>query len=219
MDPTDSLDSFTEKWRARWPEWTAAMAFVPAAQREQVAAWFALLQALTDAAWGGADAVPGLAKLAWWQDELGGWAKGARRHPLGAVLQAQAAPWAQLARSLPALRSSRARPEEAASPGQIEAFADAVAACEAALFDAGGGGDSGAAGSVVLHSLRAEHVLHHPDTVALDHREVASPAPTAVATRPRRIHAAIVQARLHRPGSPPSPWLALRLAWRAARGR
>jgi hypothetical protein len=221
MDPTAPLDSFTAKWRARWPEWTVAMAFVPAAQRERVAAWFALLQALTDAAWGGADPAPGLAKLAWWQDELGGWARGARRHPLGAILHGQAAPWVKLARSLPALQSSRVRPDEEASLADAEAFAEAVAACEAALFGAGDRDDSAAAGRVVLRSLHAEHVLHHPDTATAGWVEGARPSPSAAATRPRRIHAAIVQARLLRPASPspPSPWRGLLLAWRAARER
>lgn len=218
MDPTASLDSFTAKWRARWPEWTAAMAFVPAAQRERVAAWFALLQELTDAAWGGADPTPGLAKLAWWQDELGGWAKGARRHPLGAVLQPQGAPWTQLARSLPALRSSRARPGEAASASADDAFANAVAACEASLFSVEGPDDDGSAARTVLQSLEAEHAVHHPDTAA-GRPECADARPSAGATRPRRIHAAMVQARLRRPATPPSPWRTLLLAWRAARGR
>jgi hypothetical protein len=219
MDPTDSLDSFTAKWRARWPEWTPAMAFVPASQRERVAAWFALLQELTDAAWGGADPTPGLAKLAWWQDELGGWAKGARRHPLGAVLQPQAVPWLQFARSLPALQSSRMRPGEAPSPTDLGTFADAVAACEAALFAPSHRDDSDAAGRVVLHSLQAEQRLHHQDTAAANRDGDGMPAPSNAGTRPRRIHAVILRARLRRPGQRPSPWRALLPAWRAARGR
>lgn len=217
MDPTASLDSLTAKWRARWPEWALAMAFVPAVQRAPVAAWFALLQELTDAAWGGADPTPGLAKLAWWQEELGGWARGARRHPLGVALQGRAAPWAGLARALPALRASRVRPGEPAPGAELEAFADAVAACEAALFGTGAARQAGdaAAGAVVSQALQGEHVLHHPETAA----ESAPAAPVApTATRPRQIHAALVRARLRRPGRPLSPWRALLLAWRAARG-
>src|SRR3546814_18341740 len=82
-----TADEFTAKWRTRWPEWSIGMVFLPDAQRETAFAWFALVPELTDAAWSGADATPGLAKLAWWNEELPGWAKGARRHPLGAVLQ------------------------------------------------------------------------------------------------------------------------------------
>src|SRR5690606_20699556 len=59
---------FIDKWRARWPEWEIASVFVPEAQRPLAEAWFSLLQELTDAAWGGADPTPGLAKLAWWQE-------------------------------------------------------------------------------------------------------------------------------------------------------
>src|SRR3546814_3703825 len=93
-------DEFIAKWRTRWPEWNIGVVFLPDAQRETAFAWFALVQELTDAAWSGADATPGLAKLAWWNEELQGWAKGARRHPLGAVLQPLSAPWTPLAASL-----------------------------------------------------------------------------------------------------------------------
>src|SRR3546814_14584469 len=53
-----------------------------------------------------------LAKLAWWNEELQGWAKGARRHPLGAVLQPLSAPWTPLAASLLSLQASRERPPD-----------------------------------------------------------------------------------------------------------
>src|SRR3546814_645464 len=99
-DAMKTADEFTAKWRTRWPEWSIGMVFLPDAQRETAFAWFALVQELTDAAWSGADATPGLAKLAWWNEELQGWAKGARRHPLGAVLQPLSAPWTPLAASL-----------------------------------------------------------------------------------------------------------------------
>src|SRR3546814_17348272 len=82
-----TADEFTAKWRTRWPEWSIGMVFLPDAQRETAFAWFALVQELTDAAWSGADATPSLAKLAWWNEELQGWAQGARRNTLGAVLQ------------------------------------------------------------------------------------------------------------------------------------
>ena len=37
---------FIAKWRARWPEWAIAEAFLPAVQREPAQAWLALLQEL-----------------------------------------------------------------------------------------------------------------------------------------------------------------------------
>ena len=59
MSDVDSLAGFTEKWRARWPEWRVAEVFVPVEQRERAIAWFALRQELADAAWGGNDPRPG----------------------------------------------------------------------------------------------------------------------------------------------------------------
>jgi len=208
MTRSDSVSSFIEKWRARWPEWTQAVAFVPPAQRDLVAAWFALLQELTDAAWGGGDPAPGLAKLGWWQEELQGWAKGARRHPLGDLLQPYAAPWMALALALPALQASRmGEPAPAA-----EAFARAVADCEAALFEPG---DARDAALLVAASLAAERAL-------LVQADIAATATSALprvqgATRVRRMQANLAFARLRRGGRPSSPWRALLAAWRAAR--
>ena len=108
MSDSASLDSFVDKWRQRWPEWGLASVFVPAAQRGRLSAWLALLQELREAAWGGGDPTPGLAKLAWWQEELRGWEKGARRHPLGAVLQPRQAPWRALGLALPVMGVSLA---------------------------------------------------------------------------------------------------------------
>jgi len=211
MARPDSASSFIDKWRTRWPEWAQAMAFVPEAQRGDVAAWFALLREFTDAAWGGDDPTPGLAKLAWWQEELQGWAKGARRHPLGEVLQTRAAPWTALARALPALQASRVRPGEPAGMPARDAFAEAVADCEVALF---GPGDARDAMPLVAVSLAAEHALLHPGTAAT----VSATLPRVHgATRVRRMQAALAFARLRRGGRPSPPWRALFVAWRAAR--
>src|SRR5690606_31719469 len=81
------------KWRGRWPEWAIAEVFLQAPWRTSAQAWFTLLQALGDAAWGGDDPRPGEAKLGWWAEELQGWARGARRHPLGRLLAPRAASW------------------------------------------------------------------------------------------------------------------------------
>jgi phytoene/squalene synthetase len=212
MDNRADPGSFIDKWHARWPEWSLAMVFVPAAQRERVVPWFALLQELTDAAWGGSDPTPGLAKLAWWQDELLGWSKGARRHPLGAILQPLPAPWRDLAVSLPGLQATRARPAEPAQATDAGAeFAAAVAACEAVLF--GASRDGGAAAAVAA-SLAVEHALWHPETAP-----VATAAAAAGATRPRSIHAALSVARLRRgrDAGALGPIRAVLVAWRAAR--
>ncbi|MGH8077757.1 MAG: phytoene/squalene synthase family protein, partial [Lysobacter sp.] len=129
QDDPDALETFIGKWRARWPEWSVAEVFVPPAQRTVALAWASLQQELTDAAWSGSDPRPGEAKLAWWQEELQGWALGRRRHPLGITLQRQPAPWAALAAALPTLRESRERPLDSATAfAQLMPLATAAAA-------------------------------------------------------------------------------------------
>lgn len=133
-DNTAAPDTFIDKWLARWPEWAVAQVFVPQAQRRTLLAWAALQQELTDAAWGGDDPRPGEAKLGWWQEELQGWSRGLRRHPLGTVLQAGSGDWLSLANVLPALRESRERPVDAVEAlAQIEVVARAFAWIDVAL--------------------------------------------------------------------------------------
>ncbi|TKR34200.1 phytoene/squalene synthase family protein [Luteimonas gilva] len=207
-DPA-ALDSFIAKWRARWPEWTVAETFVSVSQREIAAAWFALLQELTDAAWGGEDPTPGIAKLAWWQEELRGWSRGLRRHPLGIALQRQAAPWPTLEAALPALRTSRAPPADAKSAlAGLRAFAAAAGAVEQSLFSSSDGADAIAACLLAGHPHWPAETGHREDLIAR--------WPPVQGSRPRRIAAALARARL-RKGAPLPLWRALWLAWRAAR--
>jgi hypothetical protein len=235
-----ALDSFIDKWRVRWPEWAVAAVFVPRRQQPVALAWAALLQELTDAAWAGADARPGEAKLAWWMEELHGWSQGARRHPLGIALQRQPAPWDVLAASLPALQRSRERPHDLAEAcSAIEPLAEAATAVEAALFDladAESGHAVEATRDAVCASLLQARFFHEGD----DHVPLAvfaragEGAPAAIwaqqlrhrwpqkpaASRPRRIWAGLARARLRQsdPTRPMAAWRALALAWRAARG-
>lgn len=206
-DPA-ALDSFIAKWRTRWPEWSVAEAFVPVEQRDVVAAWFALLQELTDAAWAGDDPTPGIAKLAWWQEELQGWSQGRRRHPLGVALQRRDAPWQGLAAALPVLSQTRAPPQDAAAAlVALAPFAEAAAAVERALFAAPG--DPAAA-----REIAATLLATHARGPAIDDLNVHWPARSGL--RPRRIAAALARARL--PSGAPLPlWRAVWTAWRAAR--
>lgn len=226
VDVRDGAASFVDKWRGHWPEWEFGMVFVPAAQRPVAEAWLSLLNELAVAAWGGGDPTPGLAKLAWWQEELGGWSKGARRHPLGALLQPRPAPWLQLGRALPDLRALRgdgvddlvgpaadavSSAPAAAPPGDAgTAFAAAVAACEAVLFD-GRADDDGVA--AVLQSIRDERTLMRDTTT----QPVGAAPPPRPGCRVRGVQAALVAARLARPGVAVSPLRALASAWRGAR--
>lgn len=227
------VEAFIAKWRARWPEWNIARVFVPAAWRELADAWFALLQELTDAAWSGGDPTPGLAKLAWWQEELRGWSKRARRHPLGERLQPFPAPWDSLAISLMALQRGRACADDLqAALATVRPFAAAVAQCEAILF-----GPSGEATASIAIALLGQRLLSDPEAAVPsripEHADASEPSARAwatqlsadgwlVATRPRRIHAALLRARLAqfaRTGEdmPLMPWRTLLVAWRAAR--
>src|SRR5690554_5879198 len=194
----DTADSFIGKWLQRWPEWRIAEAFVPEPRRRTATGWFALLQELTEAAWGGADPTPGLAKLAWWHEELEGWAKGLRRHPLGQVLQRQAAPWSRLGRALNALPATRGQPVAEAVPALAD-LARAVTESEAALFAAAPDARRTAGESAVVHL--AERVLligeRGEADWLLDHWPVLRGE-----ARPRRLHAAMLRKRLQAlPGS------------------
>ena len=239
MNGPDVVASFTGKWRERWPEWSVAEVFVAPAERERAVAWFALRQELTDAAWGGVDARPGEAKLAWWAEELQGWAEGRRRHPLGQELQRMQAPWQLLANCLPALLASRDRAVDADQAlAAVEPFAEAVAGIAATLFAS----RTPAPSRNAAIGLLAEQLLVQGDAAApllvrarLGETVAAEGFARAWAAellarwpvpydgaRPGRIHAALLQARLHRYVAegrmqPLSRWRTLWTAWSAAR--
>ncbi len=232
--PDADLDEFLDKWRGRWPEWRIAQVFVAESQRGTGEAWFALLQECTDAAWAGDDPTPGFAKLAWWQEELHGWAKGLRRHPLGRVLQKRPAPWAMLAAALPALQAVREPLRAWALPqtlmAQLQPLADVIADCERVLFgsDAVSNAARQAERQADPFSLLAAHALWHRDEAAdaaqaqAWARRIATTAPQRAEARPRRIYDALSLARLRRVAaagevSALSPAVALWRSWHAAR--
>jgi len=232
---------FLDKWRVRWPEWRVAEVFVPASQREIAAAWFALQQELTDAAWAGSDPRPGEAKLAWWAEELQGWSQGRRRHPLGMALQRLPAPWLHLAATLSTLLASRepASGWEQAT-GALESFAQSAAGVSDTLFAA----DPQTPTACVAAGLLAQQVLLRGDAAAplrtraqlgdaiAEHaaarawaQELVQRWPaTGPDSPPERIFEALLRGRLRRVAaggafSQPLPRLvALWTAWCAARG-
>jgi len=225
---------FIDKWRARWPEWIVAEVFVQAPMREPVLVWAALQQELTDAAWGGSDPRPGEAKLAWWQEELAGWRRGARRHPLGSILQRQAAPWTMLAAALPSLAASRERPSNADEAfAALLPLAEALAAIDAALFDApASDGEAGLIAASLLQSRFAQAGAEGAPLAVLARAGDSDPRPIWAAelrqrwprhragSRPRRLWSALARARLDLadPVRPLPLWRTLPIAWRAARG-
>ena len=234
----EALESFLDKWRARWPEWAVAEAFVPPAQRPLALAWAALQQELTDAAWGGSDARPGEAKLAWWAEELVGWSRGMRRHPLGTVLQGRASGWPMLAAALPSLAASRERPrdpDEAAA--SLAPLATAMARIDEELFGAATPGNGAGVVTAWLLQSRFQQVGdgHVPLSVqavggdggarAAWARQLSGRPLPQGGTRVRRLWAALMQARVKQVRSTGqgdaaggvAPWRVLWLAWRAAR--
>ena len=58
------------------------------------------------------DPLPAGAKLAWWGEELRGWASQRSRHPLGRRLEPVRADWARLADALPTLAEARTVPRD-----------------------------------------------------------------------------------------------------------
>ena len=197
-DVVDQAATFVDKWRARWPEWAIARVFVRADQRELAEQWFALLQEWTDAA-STAEPAPGLAKLAWWQEELRGWGKGARRHPLGARLQKLPVDWLSIAVALPALAR-----REHMDATEMSSLAQALSDAEQVVFD-----EHRDAAQAINASL-ADALGQSAQTKAFASSE---------GTRPRRVLAAIAAARAASGKAPVSPWGTLRCSWRAARAQ
>ena len=209
----DGLEAFTGKWRQRWPEWQVAEVFVARDLRKIAVAWFALLQELADAAWGGGDPTPGLAKLAWWQEEMHGWGKGARRHPLGTALLGRPVDWDAMARSLGVLR------DRAAIHGDVTRLLEtlaplgrAVAEAEQVLF-----GTGHVAPDAVSAVLAAPWLASEPERAAA---LLACWPASRDGSRPRRLLAAIARARVAnaaRGRGAASRWATLWRTWRAAR--
>lgn len=240
MSDSTALDSFLDKWRARWPEWQVAEVFVPPPRRRMAVAWFALLQEFEDAMNIAGDPLPADAKLSWWGEELRDWARQRSRHPLGRVLEPHSAPWAVLAEALPQLIAARERPAETAEAfAGLQGFGEAVAAVETVLFAA-------PAPATLVQAVAAQTLamrLAEAGSAALPLRERrladAGDAPAQLRQwaevllrrwpdrpggRERRILSALARGRLRgfaRTGAPapvPAPAVLLFTAWRAARG-
>ena len=221
-EPVAGDDDFLRKWQTRWPEWRIGMAFVPKAQHARVQAWFGLLDELTESAWGGSDATPGLAKLAWWQEELQGWAKQARRHPLALHLYKVDAPWQTLALALRAFPATREHPDNATQNlAQLQDLALAIAACELRLF-----GDASAEAGLG-NTVQSAAPLLATQAFLTGRQPLANALleewpKRRSGTRARRIHDTILQGRLRtlaRTGpvkAVPAPAMLLR-GWLAAR--
>ena len=234
MSDSSALDSFLDKWRHRWPEWQVAEIFVAPERRALAEAWFSLLQEFDDILNIAGDPLPADAKLAWWGEELRGWANRRSRHPLGRRLEPLPAPWTALSDALPGLIAARdaAIDGDAAFAG-LRAYGEAVAAVEAVVL--GRAPDAKAATARTLATRLAESA-----TAALPRdvrggderarlrewaRTLARRWPAdAGAARERRVVDAFARARLRRfarageAAALPSRLRLLLTAWNAARG-
>lgn len=164
-DPRDAaLRAFAAGWRARFPQWELAERFLTRDARAPALASCVLWQELADAAWAGEDPRPGLAKLAWWQQELAEWQHGHARHPLAPWLAAAALPWSALAASLDSWQLLRERPRDAAErDAALLPAARAFAAIEQIQSHAAGAPlfvDDAALTAGSRHALRRLQRLH-----------------------------------------------------------
>lgn len=212
--PQDT-QAFLRKWRERWPHWQIALPFVPRQQQLQAEAWFALLAEWRDAALAGEDATPGLAKLAWWQEELRGWSNGVRRHPLGAVLQKQPVHWQTLADALPALRHrEQMRGEPAQALAALQPFAQAAAQAENALWPS-----TAIAPESWAHLWLAEAAVRGQLGHATHFWHERWPQSIVSAAPARRAHAALLRLQVAdaQRGRASSIWRSLWMLWKAAR--
>ena len=238
MSNSTALDSFLDKWRARWPEWQLAETFVPAPRRRLAVAWFALLQEFEDAMNIAGDPLPADAKLSWWGEELRDWSRRRSRHPLGRVLEPSPAPWDALAETLPELIAARA--PAAGIEGAFVAlhrYGRAVAAVEASLFDVTAG--EPAIRAIIAQTLAVRLAEAGPTALigggntAEDGEKPAFQVGSALldqwplprqAPRERRIWSALARQRLRRhvaagaPAAVAPPLRLLLTAWWAARG-
>lgn len=227
---SSALDSFLDKWRARWPEWAFVERFVDEADRIRAVAWFALLQEFDDMLNASGDTTPQDAKLVWWGEELRSWAGQRSRHPLGRVLEPVRAPWAQLADALPDLIDARGQVADAAQARKVLArYAAAVVAVEAVMFNGKPSSpDAVDAVTTQMLALRVQEsgAVAVPQTFDSEQawdKALQAAWPSRVAgPRPRRLYSVLargrLQARVKGGEYQPSPAGLLWRSWWAARG-
>ncbi len=227
MTGSVALDSFLDKWLARWPQWSVAEVFIPEPQRPLAMAWFTLLQEFEDVMNVAGDPLPADAKLAWWQQELMDWTAQRSRHPLGRLLEPVSAPWAVFADALPALQAARRRPDsfdQALLP--LQPLVEAIAAVETVAFARIEGTDRRALAVQWLDARhRAMGEAAAPAGVSLlawrAQLLAAWPVKPTLA-RPHRIWSCLLRLRLQREvlgqRGTPSPLRQLWQCWRAASG-
>ena len=180
MTTPTALDSFIDKWRSRWPEWSVAEVFMAPDRRERSLAWFALLQEFEDILNVAGDPLPADAKLGWWASELRDWQGQRSRHPLGRLLEPLPAPWALLADALPSLVAARERPRDGdAALAALTAYTGAVAEVEAVVLGGSRAAPAALAAQVLAGRLAAAGTVALP--LVLEPGSAAAPEAAAEA--------------------------------------
>lgn len=135
--------SFEEKWLAANPEQATVALFQKADVRLRAAAFGCLIHELEQAAFGLREAQVAEVKIQWWRQELLAAASGAPRHPLSAVLfadaqtaQVEAASWSTLADGALTMLHVGTAPDLESLLSNYAALYAPVARIEATLFDA-----------------------------------------------------------------------------------
>jgi phytoene synthase len=134
--------SFEHKWLAAYPEQAAIGVFLAPAERLRTSAFGCLVYEFEQAAFGLREPQVVAAKLAWWRQELIGAAAGNPRHPISAVLFADArthavdaVAWSSLTEGAMAMLEQRSA---ANIDGLLDNYASlytAVACVESTLFE------------------------------------------------------------------------------------
>ena len=182
MTTPTALDSFIDKWRSRWPEWSVAEVFMAPDRRERSLAWFALLQEFEDILNVAGDPLPADAKLGWWASELRDWQGQRSRHPLGRQLEPLPAPRALLADALPSLVAARERPRDGdAALAALTAYTGAVAEVEAVVLGGSRAAPAALAAQVLAGRLAAAGTVALP--LVLEPGSAAAPEAAAAASR------------------------------------
>lgn len=193
---TPANDFVAKHWQ-RWPEWQFASVFLDESERAVIHDWYALQNELWLAAYSFEDPTPGAAKLAWWQEELRGWSKGMRRHPLGVSLQPRSTHWNELA-------------DQLSLPFDEEALASVLAKIDHDLQNSRGIAHT----SSIANALSFERALLKDESAALP----TSPKLRGM-SRARAMQVAMSAARAKSSdvSKPLSPLRTILTCWRAAR--
>jgi hypothetical protein len=144
---------FVAKWLAREPEMRFVEPFCPAPLRGRFLAWGALMHELRETLFELSDPGVARAKAGWWAETLLATTAGESRHPLLAVMPADA-PWRVLAGALVAVAGDAPRVSGTGDAlARLLPAADAASRVEAAVF-------GGAATQDVALSLAVHWLLH-----------------------------------------------------------